>query len=239
LVAALTENQKRKPQPPASAGTIERNTMKLQNPKFLVALLLGLGLQATARADDLFFPVGAGFSSGHVAVFNKMEDLYRAAGFRLHNDTLVPVGVTFSPYYEFNCGLGVGATLGPTAFFDVHQDNGGSGRFGSPMNRSDDKISYIIPIGSDVRYTFLRDCDVSPYVKLGVRYPIAGGDNLGSSQPGPYGGTGVELFRTRRIAFGIEFGYDASRVTVKGPTFGSGSSRVTYSGFTGSLFVIF
>ena len=90
-----------------------------------------------------------------------------------------------------------------------------------------------------MRYTFLRNCDVSPYVRLGVRYPIAGGDNLGNGRPGPYGGAGVELFRSKRIAFGVEFGYDASEVTVKGPSNFGGRSKVTFSGFTGSLFVVF
>src|SRR5207302_2215664 len=67
-----------------------------------------------------------------------------------------------------------------------------------------------------LRYTFLRDRDVSPYVKVGGRYPIAGGDNISSSsRPGPYGGVGVEFLRSKRISYGIEFGYDASQVRVK------------------------
>jgi hypothetical protein len=262
--------------------------MKDRTTKWVLAVLVGIGFQETVRADNdspapgadsqpppaqtdynnygtknFFFPVGVGISSGHFDVFDKIKDLYRSSGFQVHDSTLVPLGITFSPYYEFNCGLGVGLSLGPTAFFEVHEENngfggpgGGQGQFGQggqgqmgqggqpgqgPPQGSHpvDKFSYIVPVGADVRYTFLRSCDVSPYVKLGVRYPIAGGDNLGDGRPGPYGGIGAELFRTHRIAGGLEFGYDASRVRVNGPNGFSGTSRVTYSGFTGSLYFLF
>jgi hypothetical protein len=290
--------------------------MKVRTIKCLLAVLVGIGLQASVRADDerpaaredndrasartedhhlssrdddehfsmhnFFFPVGVGISSGHFDVFDKIKDLYRSSGFQIRHETLVPVGITFNPYYEFNCGFGVGLSLGPTAFFEVREENGGfgnnnqgggfnngqggqgqgqgqmgqgggfnngpgqgggqggQGQFGQQQgSRSVDKFSYIIPVGADVRYTFLRCSDVSPYVKVGVRYPIAGGDNLGGGRPGPYAGVGVELFRRHGIAGGLEFGYDASRVRVNGPNGFSGTSKVTYSGFTGSLYVLF
>jgi hypothetical protein len=133
-------------------------------------------------------------------------------------------------------------SLGPTAFFNVHEDiyGGPGGPPGGPNGGHDDKFSYIVPVGADLRYTFLRYHDISPYVKVGIRYPIAGGDNLSSSsRPGPYGAVGVEFMRSRRISYGVEFGYDGSEVTVKGVGTFSQSSKVTYSGFTGSLFVLF
>jgi hypothetical protein len=210
--------------------------MKISKYQSLLAVLLGLGLQASTRAGDFYFPIGVGFSSGHIDVFNKIEDSYRAAGFHLHNDVLVPVGLSFNPYYEFDFGLGIGPTLGPTAFYNVHLDTP-PGPYRSPDDNN--RFSYIIPVGANLRYTFLRHCDVSPYIIGGVRYPIAGGDDLSSnSQPGPYAGIGVEFLRTQRICYGVEFGYDGSRVKVK-DMIGGGSSRVTFSGFTGSLFVIF
>jgi len=192
--------------------------MKTRKLKYLLAVLLGLGLQISARAGDFYFPIGLGFSSGHIDTFDKIEDSYRAAGFHLHNDVLVPVGLSFSPYYEFDCGLGIGPTLGPTALYNVHMDNAGGPP--GPYRNSDDnnRFSYIIG---------------------GVRYPIAGGDDLSSnSQPGPYAAIGVEFMRSQRISYGVEFGYDGSRIHVKDMV-GGGSSRVTFSGFTGSLFVVF
>jgi hypothetical protein len=247
--------------------------MKVLNIKCLMAVLVAFGLQGSVRADenyplvrsnsyvhadDFFFPVGIGISSGHIDVFDKIKDLYRSAGFQINHSTLVPVGITFSPYYEFNCGVGVGLSLGPTAFFEVREETGGfnnngqgggqgQGQFGQGQGQfgqqqgthSVDRFSYIVPVGADVRYTFLRCCDVSPYVKVGVRYPIAGGDNLGDGCPGPYGGVGVELFRRHGIAGGLEFGYDASRVRVNGPSGLGGTSKVTFSGFTGSLYILF
>jgi len=214
--------------------------MKIRKYACLSAVLLGVSLQPAARAGDFYFPIGVGISSGHVDVFDRIEDSYRAAGFRITHSTLVPVGLSYNPYYEFDFGLGVGLSLGPTAFFDVHEQNfGGPG--GGRMGNDNDKFSYIVPVGADVRYAIFRDRVISPYAKVGIRYPIAGGDNLSSSsRPGPYGGLGVTFMHTRWIAFGIEFGYDASQVTVKGSgLFGGGGSRVTYSGFTGSLFVEF
>jgi hypothetical protein len=210
--------------------------MKIQKCKCLLAVFLGIGLPATARAGDFYFPLGVGFSSGHIDVFNKIEDTYRAAGFQVHDSFLVPLGLSFNPYYEFDFGLGLGLSLGPTALYNVHQEFGGRPPGGGNDN---DNFSYIIPVGADARYTFLRNRDISPYIRVGIRYPIAGGDNLSSnSQPGPYGGIGVEFLRTSRICYGVEFGYDASEVRVKS-AFGGGTSRTTFSGFTGSLFVIF
>src|SRR5437773_4164242 len=97
--------------------------MKVHNAKCLLAVLVGIGLQASVRADNdrpsaraddehfsmenFHFPVGVGISSGHFEVFDKIKDLYRASGFQIHDERLVPVGLLFSPYYEFNCGFGV------------------------------------------------------------------------------------------------------------------------------------
>src|SRR5256885_6167290 len=124
--------------------------MNIRPNKLLLALLVGVGLQGTARAGDFYFPTGVGICSGHFEVFDKLEDLYRAAGFQLHDRTLVPVGLSFSPYYEFDCGFGVGLSLGPTAFFEVHEETfgggGGPGRFGRSTTRDEDKFSYIVPI---------------------------------------------------------------------------------------------
>src|SRR4051812_20371985 len=214
--------------------------MKTRKPKYLLAVLLGLGLQVSARAGDFYFPIGLGFSSGHIDTFDKIEDSYRAAGFHVHNDVLVPVGLSFAPYYEFDFGLGVGPTLGPTAFYNVHMDYPGGPPPGPYRNSNDNnRFSYIVPIGANLRYTFLRHCDVSPYIIGGVRYPIAGSDDLSSnSQPGPYAGIGIEFMRSQRLAYGVEFGYDGSRIHVKDMV-GGGSSRVTFSGFTGSLLVPF
>ena len=215
--------------------------MKTRLPKYILAVVTAMALQGPVRAGELgdfHFPLGLSFSSGHIEVFDKIDDLYNAAGWHTHDKILVPVGLTFSPYYEFGFGLGLGATIGPTAIYSVHEDTGGGPP--PPGHHNDDyKTSYIVPIGADVRYTFLRRCDISPYLKVGVRYPLTGGDNLGSSEVGPYGAVGVEFFRNRRIGMGVEFGYDASRVKVEGPS-GSGlNERVTFSGFTGTIFVLF
>jgi len=104
--------------------------------------------------------------------------------------------------------------VGPTAFFVVDE------KFYGDYYTDDTKFSYIIPVGADLRYTLFNDRNVSPYVKVGFRYPIAGGDNLSSSSSeiGVYGAVGVELWRTKTVGMGLEVGYDTSKVTLKGPT---------------------
>ena len=64
--------------------------MNIRHTKCLIAVLMGVAQHGSARANDFFnptgdfyFPVGVGISSGHFDVFDKLEDLYRAAGFQL------------------------------------------------------------------------------------------------------------------------------------------------------------
>ena len=73
-------------------------------------------------------------------------------------------------------------------------------------------------------------------MRAGVRYPFAGGDNVGSSELGPFGAVGVELWRARKVSMGLEVGYDGSSINVQSV---KGSSRVTFSGLTAGLFVRF
>ena len=206
--------------------------MKTRCFKILAALLASLGLQESTHAGEFHFPVGLTFSQGILDTVDKLDDLYTAAGFDFDRRYIVPLGLSAAAYYEFDFGLGVGLSLGPTAFFaiDSHSD-------GHHFHWEDSDLSYIIPIGADVRYTLLRNQDISPYARVGIRYPIVGGPNMDSSDPGPFGAIGVEFWRTRKIGMGAEVGYDGSRIKVKGPD--SDTKSVTFAGFTFSVFVLF
>ena len=74
-----------------------------------------------------------------------------------------------------------------------------------------------------------------------MRYPIVGGQNVSSSDVGPFGAIGIEFWHTKPVGMGIEAGYDASRITVKGPAGGPlpNTKKVTFAGFNASLFVRF
>lgn len=121
----------------------------------------------------------------------------------------IPVGLSLHPYIEFDFGLGVGLSVGPAEFVAIEVDTYGPG-----YSTSDSSFDYLIPVGVDLRYTLFRDRKVSPYARVGVRYPIVGGDYLEDSSPGIFGALGVEFYRNNRVGFGVEVGYDASEVDV-------------------------
>jgi hypothetical protein len=209
--------------------------MKTRLMTSVLATVVGMGIIASAQAQSGFhFPVGFAYTQGGHDVNSKLADAYQADwqakyGPVTEDRINIPLGLTFSPYYSWYNGFGAGLDLGPTLFMVGTLKNG----FGSV---DDTKFSYIIPIGADIRYNFFASHKVSPYVRVGVKYPIAGGDDIGSSQPGPFAAVGVEFWRTRRIGMAAEVGYDASKVKIESV---QGSEHVTFAGFTAGLSVLF
>jgi hypothetical protein len=204
------------------------------NPTLLrtaIMLLVGLSLPFSAHAGKFRFPVGISYGQGIYDAADAVFDLYEQAGYYNEDEFIIPVGLTLSPYYEWDTGIGAGVTLGPTAFIAVQEEYFGDYYY------DETRFSYIIPVGVDLRYTFMRDRTVSPYVKVGFRYPIAGGDNVASSEIGAYGAVGVELFRDKAIGMAIEVGYDSSKVTLEGPT--GIRDEVTFTGFTVTVSAVF
>ncbi len=189
-------------------------------------------LPGSMSAGQFHFPVGVAFGYGIHEAADKLFDMYENAGFVVDDRIEIPFGLTFNPYYELDNGLGFGLGLGPTAFITVREDT-----FNGPFVEHEDRFSYAIPIGADVRYTFWRDRTISPYLRVGFRYPIAGGDNIESPKFGPFGAIGAEFLRTKTIGFAFEVGYDASQITVKGPL--NQKADVTFAGFTAGLSVVF
>ena len=188
-------------------------------------------MQQTTRAGSFHFPVGISYASGIQDAADKLSDFYKQDGWDVDRIT-IPVGLTLNPYYEWDNGLGVGVSVGPTAFMFVDEK-----RYGYGSSSDTTKFSYAVPVGGFVRYTLFRDRAVAPYIRAGVRYPLAGGDNLESSQVGPFGAVGVEFWRTRKVGMSIEVGYDASEIKVKYTTLAGAnlSKNVTFGGGHGRL----
>jgi hypothetical protein len=206
--------------------------MKSRLAKCLFSVGVGLGLACSASAGQFRFPVGFAYGSGLWETADKIFDSYEDSGYDVDDRFIFPLGLTFDPYYEWDNGLGAGLSLGPTTFIAVdEQDHGWS------SHSDETRFSYVVPLGAHVRYTFWRDRSFSPYVKVGFRYPIAGGDNIDGSEIGPFGVVGVEFLRTKKIGFAFELGYDASQVTVKGPR--GQKDDITYAGFTVGVSVVF
>jgi len=212
--------------------------MRANTIKPVIAAIFSLCLPLSLSAvGNWHLPVGISYSQGMYDTADTIFDSYEQAGYHLNDKVIVPVGLTFSPYYEFDVGgdtgVGVGVTVGPTAFFVVQE------KYHGYYYEDKTRLSYIIPVGADLRYTFFRHGNVSPYVKVGLRYPIAGGDDLSpsSSKIGAYGAAGIELWRNRPVGMAIEVGYDSSEVTVEGPY---GREREeTFGGFMVTLSALF
>lgn len=201
--------------------------MKLRSLIVLAALLTGLGTPVL-RAGEFHFTAGLSYVDGIHNAVDDLEDLYHQAGFSLDDSYTVPISVSFQGYYEWDNGLGLGASVGPTLFLAIEEDFGFD---------EEEHFSSVVPIGLDVRYTLFRDRDVAPYVRAGVHYPLVSGHNLDSSEVGAFGAVGIELYRNRKVSFGFEVSYDSSTIKVQGPT--GATKETTYPGFMFSAFVRF
>jgi len=186
-----------------------------------LAGLVALALQFPANAAlDWRFPVGLSYASGINELGDAIQD-----NFGLSDHWFWPVGLSFQPYAEFDFGLGIGASLGPLAL--VFIDRGW-----------ETDVSYTVPLGLDVRYTFFRKGNVSPYARAGFKYLLAGGDNLDSGDPGVFGAVGVEFLRKKRVNLGLEVGYCAAEVEVLEGRHGGPKNVKPYE-FLISVFAIF
>jgi hypothetical protein len=135
------------------------------------------------------------------------------------------MGLTLNPYYEFGSGIGVGLSVGPTIFMASERTTIAGG-----WTTSETDVSFVVPVGGFVRYTILRNGNVSPYVRAGVKYPIVGGDYMDNGEIGFSGAVGVDFFRQKRVQFVVEVGYDMSKVEVG--TAAGGRFDETFSGLT-------
>jgi hypothetical protein len=132
-------------------------------------------------------------------------------------DTVWPIGVTVNPYYEFGNGFAAGMEIGPGII--------GSG----------DADFYVLPVGIEGRYTFMRESTVSPYVRAGVQYAFAGGDFIDTAGAGVYVKAGLEYGHSSRFGWGLEAGYSSTPVEVE-PGGGEGSEDAHPYNFTIGIF---
>ena len=160
-------------------------------------VMVMLFASSSALAADWRFPLGLTYVSG----FEDVEDIYvdnlEAEGYSVYDTDYWPVGISFHPYVEFDNGLGVGASIGPT------------------MMIYGDADYFDVPIGLDGRYTFIPGASISPYVRVGVRTHLASGDYVEGTTPGFFGAIGLEFLRDRRVSIGAEISTDASEVELE------------------------
>lgn len=135
-------------------------------------------------------------------------------------ETVIPVGVSIYPYYDFGNGLAVGSEIGPVVI--------GTG----------DASFYVIPVSLDVRYTFTPDARMSPFIRAGVQYAFAGGDFIDTGDVGFYAKAGVEFGHGEAFGWGFEVGYSTTAVDVL-PGGGFGTEDAKPYEFTAGIFARF
>ena len=138
------------------------------------------------------FPLGLSFVSGETEVGDYYEEELGLEG------NMLPIGLSFAPYYQFAHGSRLGVDLGPVSFIRVESEI----------------ESWDIPVALSYGFRFLPDASVSPYLRAGVKYHIFTGDRVEDSKPGVFGAAGLEFFRTEKFFVSLEVGYDGSEVTL-------------------------
>ncbi|MFA5073054.1 MAG: outer membrane beta-barrel protein [Nitrospirota bacterium] len=177
-----------------------------------------------AYAGQWRFPVGVAYSTGFYKMTNVVEDNLHAMGYSVEKKSQWPVGLTFQPYYEFDNGLGIGGGFGPFMYLKAE----------SP---SESYSLYAMPVNLSLRYAFLPSSNISPYIRSGISYHIAGGDFVKSKEVGFLVGIGTEFFRKKKVGFGFEFAVDTSSVNMT--KYYNSDKKVRPSEFLISIFAVF
>ncbi len=190
----------------------------------IVAGVLMAGM--SEAADTWKFPVGLSYIDGFSDVVSYYEDRYGADA-----SGYVPIGISFTPYYQFDHGSRLGVDVGPAGVVIV---TGGA-----------DSTYFDVPLALTYGFTFLPKASVSPYARGGIKYHIAGGDDVQDSKPGLFGAVGVEFMRQKRIGVQFEVGYDAAEVTLEGESsyyggrYSSSEETITPGGLLVSVRAVF
>lgn len=184
------------------------------------------------------FPLVVSYSNG----FGDVTDYYEQ---RLDTsiDFFVPIGLAFSPYVEFDysdaTASAIGMQVGPLEIIYWEETtSSGSGSF------SDSGTFLNFPAVFYYAQVFLPKKSVSPYVKVGVAYPLVSADGVDEVSAGLFAAAGVDFMRQKRVALGLEFAVDQSTVTFE-PTFSLvhgnpvPQTEIEPIGFTASFRIVF
>jgi hypothetical protein len=183
--------------------------------------------KAETKRVDWRFAVGATYMSGFQDVSDMYLDTYGVDG------TVIPVGVSFNATMQISHGnviasmpaIGVGP-IGLILTQESIYSYGGS---------SSSSTTYVdIPITATYGIKFLPHGSIGPYVRGGIAYHIATGDDVDSSSPGGFVAAGVEFLQKRRVGIQFEAAYDDSTVSFKGiySYFGNSPSTKVKTGAT-------
>jgi hypothetical protein len=161
---------------------------------FCAMLITGAFFSSSIDAADWRFPVGLTYIDNIGEVVDLYVDNLEAEGYEVETSYEGSVGISFNPYVQLDNGIRIGTGIGPIAVI------------------AGDADYFDFPVQLNGGYVFLPKSNISPYIRGGAMYHIAGGDYVEGSTPGLFGGVGIEFFRNKPVGFGIEVGYDSSEV---------------------------
>ncbi len=148
-----------------------------------------------ATAGDWRFPIHLNYVSGLSEVFDLYKNNMEQEGYTVITEFVIPVGISFNPYFQFDFGLRIGGGLGPM-FIVLIEENG----------------YFALPLNLNAGYTLFPNGPFSPYVKGGFSYHLAGGEYHHSSSPGLFAAAGLVLMNNRKVNLGFEISTDLSKV---------------------------
>lgn len=195
--------------------------------KDLCVFVLAMGcLVNAAHAGKMRYQINLSYVEG----LNDLADLYEdnweleqlddGYDFASADIFVWPVGLSFSPFYQWDNGLRAGIGVGPLVLM-----------FG-------DVEHFEVPLSVRAGYTVNPSDPVSFYVFGGPSYHAAGGDYVDSSDLGFVVGAGVELIKKDNLSFGIEASYDSAEVKIDDIRRG-GTEGIKTTEFSVGLFILF
>jgi len=163
----------------------------------IIAFLLMLSA-GKIMSSDWRFPVNLTYSGGVTNVFDTYKEILESKNYSVSEEMIIPIGVSFQPYVQFDNVLRIGGGIGPLMLVLIS-----------------DYTYFGIPLKVDAGVTFIPGANVSPYFRGGLAYHLAFGDFVESSTPGLFVAFGMEFLRQKRVSFGAEIGYDFSSVDLR------------------------
>lgn len=189
------------------------------------------------------FRVNISYLSGVQDLFDQFKDNIRTdvfdnTGVLLDEDEFDtlggwPVGISLSPYYQWDNGLMLGAQVGPGMFLYGRVET-----FGFAADYDQTYTHWQVPLNVTIGYNFFADGPVSPYIRVGPSYHLAGGDFYEKSKLGVIVAGGVELLKTSHFVMGLEAAYDTAAVEIDNLRDG-GTKDIRAAEFTAGVFFQF
>jgi hypothetical protein len=198
---------------------------------FVTALLIGISAGAEEeleRQDRLTRkPEGeASFAVG-LTYINGIGDVNDFITDSLGDDVdslNIPVGVAAAGGYRFACGGEIMGHAGPFSLTYLDVDNG---------SFAGDYFDWDMPVGLTAGYVLFSGESISPYLRGGIRYHIAGGDFHDHSSPGLYVAGGVNFFANKVAKLQFEIAYDDA--TVEYEDFAGSKKKIKPGGWLVSI----